>query len=151
MNEDFKHIRQQVEQEDGAVFPAKSFTSLVLETAFNNAKAELLGPMMEVNRAHLIMLYEQGLITAQEARDIAGALTQLDLDGLAKSNYTGQYEDLFFQVEANLLELAGDAAGSLHLARSRNDMGVTMYRMALRRRLQKVMDALALLLEKFAA
>lgn len=139
---DFETMREQIRQQDGDAFPSKAFTALVLKPAYDNAKQNLLGSMMEVNRAQLIMLREQGLLTQQEALSIEKGLREIDLHALEHGEYTGKYEDLFFEVEGKLLELCGDPAGSLHLARSRNDMGVTMYRMVLRRRLAGVMEAL---------
>jgi len=127
--------KERIFQREGARFPGKTYAEAVLEPAFSEAKTHLLTPMMAINKAHLIMLREQKLITEDEAKAIARALTAIDLDGLRRSAYTGQFEDLFFQVESRLLELAGDVAGNLHLARSRNDMGVTIYRMVLREKL----------------
>ncbi len=129
------NYRDKIFQEEGTSFPGKTYTEAVLEPAFNEAKAHLLGPMMAINKAHLIMLREQELITENEAKRIAHALHSLDLEEMRRSVYTGQFEDLFFQVESHLLERAGDIAGNLHLARSRNDMGVTIYRMVLRDKL----------------
>lgn len=127
--------RERIFQQEGASFPGKTYVEAVLEPAFNEAKNHLLEPMMAINKAHLIMLREQELITDDEARMIARALSGIELDELRRSSYTGQFEDLFFQVESRLLELAPDVAGNLHLARSRNDMGITIYRMVLREKL----------------
>ncbi|MBG9789759.1 argininosuccinate lyase [Brevibacillus laterosporus] len=120
---------------EGTSFPGKTYAKVVLEPAFEEAKVHLLAPMMAINKAHLIMLKEQGLLSMEEARRIAYALQKLDVDILRQSRYTGEYEDLFFQVESQLLELAGDIAGNLHIARSRNDMGICIYRMVLREKL----------------
>lgn len=122
-------------QQEGEAFPGKTYAETVLEPAFAEAKANLLQPMMAVNKAHLIMLREQELITDGEAKAIARALSEIDLEEMSRCSYTGQYEDLFFQVESRLLELAGDVAGNLHLARSRNDMGIAIYRLVLRKKL----------------
>lgn len=127
--------REQWMKAEGAVFPGKTYAEVVLEPAFNEAKIHLLGPMMAVNKAHLIMLQKQQLITEDEAKQIAKAIRSIDPDVLRRSLYTGQFEDLFFQVEHQLLEHAGDIAGNLHLARSRNDMGIAIYRMVLREKL----------------
>jgi len=127
--------REQIFQREGRLFPGKTYTETVLEPAYNEAKQHLLEPMMAINKAHLIMLREQELLTDQEAGTIAKAICGLNLEALRQSVYTGQFEDLFFQVESELLEKAGEVAGNLHLARSRNDMGVTMYRMVLREKL----------------
>ncbi|WP_243014026.1 argininosuccinate lyase [Brevibacillus borstelensis] len=127
--------KERIFQQEGDHFPGKTYVEAVLEPAFTEAKTHLLTPMMAINKAHLIMLREQELITDGEAKLIARSLRGIDLEELRRSSYTGQFEDLFFQVESKLLELAGDVAGNLHLARSRNDMGVTIYRMVLREKL----------------
>src|SRR6185437_3361746 len=50
--------------------------------------------------------------------------------------YDGSFEDLFFYLEQRLTGAIGvDLAGKLHTARSRNDIDLTQYRMALRREL----------------
>ncbi|SDN96712.1 argininosuccinate lyase [Paenibacillus sp. yr247] len=127
--------RENLMNTEGTSFPGKTYTEVVLEPAFNEAKEHLLGPMMAINKAHLIMLVEQGLITEEDAKQIAKAILGINLEELRSSSYTGQFEDLFFQVEHQMLELAGDVAGNLHLARSRNDMGISIYRMVLREKL----------------
>ncbi|MFA4135652.1 MULTISPECIES: argininosuccinate lyase [unclassified Brevibacillus] len=129
------NYRERIFQQEGASFPGKTYVEAVLEPAFNEAKHHLLHPMMAINKAHLIMLREQELLTDDEAKRIAGALCGIEMEELRQSHYTGQFEDLFFQVESRLLELAPDVAGNLHLARSRNDMGITIYRMVLREKL----------------
>jgi argininosuccinate lyase len=127
--------REDLMNTEGTSFPGKTYTEVVLEPAFNEAKEHLLGPMMAINKAHLIMLLEQGLIHEDESKQIAKAIQEISLEDLRNSSYTGEFEDLFFQVENQMLELAGDIAGNLHLARSRNDMGISIYRMVLREKL----------------
>lgn len=127
--------RESILQSEGRAFPGKTYSEVVLEPAFNEAKRHLLDPMMAIHKAHLIMLYEQKLVTPEEAKQIGKALAGLSLDKVRRSTYTGTFEDLFFQVEHELLEMAGDVAGNLHLARSRNDMGIAIYRMVLREKL----------------
>ncbi|MBU7315258.1 argininosuccinate lyase [Paenibacillus oleatilyticus] len=127
--------REQWMETEGTTFPGKTYTEVVLEPAFNEAKTHLLGPMMAINKAHLIMLEKQKLVTTDEAKQIAKAIRSIDPEELRQASYTGQFEDLFFQVEHQMLEHAGDIAGNLHLARSRNDMGISIYRMVLREKL----------------
>ncbi|MED4587049.1 argininosuccinate lyase [Brevibacillus choshinensis] len=127
--------RERIFQQEGERFPGKTYVEAVLEPAFNEAKNHLLGPMMAINKAHLIMLREQELLTEEETKAIARSLVGIEMEELRRSAYTGQFEDLFFQVESRLLELAPDVAGNLHLARSRNDMGIAIYRMVLRDKL----------------
>ncbi|NEW09485.1 argininosuccinate lyase [Paenibacillus sp. SYP-B3998] len=133
--------REHIFKEEGELFPGKTYVEAVLAPAFDQAKRELLPPMMAIHKAHLIMLKEQELVADADVNLIAAALQKIDLDDLRKAEYTGRFEDLFFQVEHELLEIAGDAAGNLHIARSRNDMGIAVYRMVLRDKLLKTIVA----------
>jgi argininosuccinate lyase len=98
--------------------------------------------MLASYRAHLIMLVEQDLMPRRVAGAIANAISGLNEGEIRASSYTGEFEDLFFHVEHLIFESAGEAAGNLHLARSRNDLGVAMYRMVLREGLLRVERAL---------
>ena len=102
---------------------------------------------MAINKAHLIMLNEQGLISNEEGKKMAEAIESLDLQSIRTSHYSGQVEDLFFQVEGDLLQRAGEIAGNLHIARSRNDMCITMFRLTLREKLQTALSSVLFLKE----
>ncbi|WP_425465043.1 argininosuccinate lyase [Paenibacillus sinopodophylli] len=133
------------EQPEGNSFPGKTYVEAVLKPAYDQAKQELLLPMIEVHKAHLVMLLEQELLTQEEATHIAKALLSIDLVLLSQGTYNGQFEDLFFEVEHKLLELSNETSGSLHLGRSRNDMGIAIYRITLRKKLLRTIgSALAL-------
>ncbi len=133
--------RDEIVQRDGASFPGESYTTAVLRPAYNEAKRMLLPSMIQIHRAHLVMLHDAGILGDAEAATIASAIDGLDLGALAASEYTGEFEDLFFTVEHELMRIGGEVTGSLHTARSRNDMGMTLYRMVMRRQLLKVLDA----------
>jgi argininosuccinate lyase len=120
---------------EGQVFPGATYREVVLDPAYENAKRELLPAMLAANRAHLIMLVEQNLVSGEVADTIMQGIAKLDETEIRSSPYTGEFEDLFFHVEHLILESAGEPAGNLHLARSRNDLCVAMYRMVLRDRL----------------
>ncbi|MFP7298251.1 argininosuccinate lyase [Neobacillus niacini] len=128
-------LREKVLKKEGTTFPSKTYTSMVLEPAYNEAKQQFIDSMVEIHHAHLIMLVEQGLVGIEEAEKIARAVTNLDMEDVKGRSYTGEFEDLFFEVEHSLIEDAGDIAGNLHIARSRNDMGIAIYRMTLRKKL----------------
>lgn len=94
--------REQILEEEGKLFPGRTYTEVVLAPAFDEAKTSLLAPMMAINKAHLIMLKEQGLVTEEEAGQIAAAIRGLDLEELRQAEYTGQFEDLFFPGRASI-------------------------------------------------
>ncbi|WP_042166340.1 argininosuccinate lyase [Paenibacillus gorillae] len=122
-------------ENEASAFPGAAYAKAVLQPAYDNAKQHLLEPMLAIHKAHLIMLREQGLIRKGDAELTAKALLQLDTDKLRTGTYSGKFEDLFFEVEHLLLELSEEASGNLHLARSRNDMGIAIYRIVLREKL----------------
>jgi argininosuccinate lyase len=133
--------REEIIARDGSTFPGASFTDAVLRPAYDEAKSVLLPSMIQIHRAHLVMLHSQGLLSDADTATIVGSLDGLDFGALAASQYTGEHEDLFFTVESQMLELGGDAVGNLHIARSRNDMGMCIYRMVMRQQLLQVLAA----------
>jgi argininosuccinate lyase len=109
---------------------APEYVTHVLNENFEDAKALLLSPLMAINYAHLVMLAEQGIIAAGDARALRRALDGISLDRVREVLYDGTYEDLFFYIERLIDQSCGeDVAGRLHTARSRNDLAMTMYRM----------------------
>ncbi|MDJ0629960.1 MAG: argininosuccinate lyase [Rhodobacter sp.] len=116
-------------------FPDPVYADTVLAPLFEGVKTHHARNMMAINKAHLVMLAETGILPRPEARKIAQALADIeagtDIDALT---YTGEHEDYFFLVEARLRDRLGDLGGALHTARSRNDMDHTLFRMALRDR-----------------
>lgn len=130
-----KSSKQQVEEKEGSTFPSKSYAEMVLEPAYNEAKVHFVEHMLQINYAHLIMLVEQQLIEKKDAVKIVASIRKINIEKIKISQYNPQFEDLFFQIEHCLLEHAGDVAGNLHIARSRNDMGIAIYRMTLREKL----------------
>jgi argininosuccinate lyase len=99
--------------------------------------------MLKAHEAHAVMLAECGVITQTNAAAIARAVAAIRADGVAAYAYQPGIEDLFFRVEGRIIELAGtDDGGNLQLARSRNDLGHAVARMALRRRLLEVNERL---------
>ena len=109
---------------------APEYVANVLNENFEDAKELLLSPLMAIHYAHLVMLAEQGIIPAADARALRAALDGISLDSIRKVLYDGTYEDLFFYIERLIEQACGeDVAGRLHTARSRNDIDMTMYRM----------------------
>jgi len=89
--------------------------------------------MLAANRTHAVMLYRTGIITEDNAKDLLNALQQVDDNGLENISYQSGVEDLFFAIESQLIEQVGAAhGGNLQLARSRNDLGYALTRLALR-------------------
>jgi len=129
---------------DSSVFPDPTYRDTVLAPLFEGVKTHFADHMDAINRAHLVMLVETGILSASDGRVLAETLDQIaeDTDRNALI-YTGEHEDWFFLVEAELKTRLGDLGGALHTARSRNDMDHTQFKMALRARAE---DTLAKIL-----
>src|SRR6185295_15174452 len=120
---------------------APEYVTYVLNENFEDAKELFLAPLMAIHYAHLSMLAAQGIVSAGDARRIREALDSVSMDEVRRAKYDGSCEDLFFYVERLIVGGCGeDAAGRLHTARSRNDIDMTMYRMAQRLWILAVID-----------
>jgi len=83
--------------------------------------------------AHARMLGRQGIITATEAETLVHGLeaVRAEIDR-GEFVFDPADEDIHMAIEARLFKLAGDVAGKLHTARSRNDQIATDLRLYLR-------------------
>ena len=109
---------------------APEYVTYVLNENFEDAKELFLSPLMAVHYAHLVMLTERGIVSAEDARTLRHALDSVSQDEVRRAPYDGTFEDLFFYVDHLIVRACGeDVAGRLHTARSRNDIDMTMYRM----------------------
>jgi len=127
---------------DHSTFPDPTYKDTVLAPLFEGARAHYVAPVRAINQAHLVMLVETGILTADQGRAIATALKAIDEEvDISTLTYTGEYEDYFFLVEAELrTRLGPDLAGMLHTARSRNDMDHTIFKMVLRGKADIALD-----------
>lgn len=121
-------------KKDMSRFPAQVYKESVLTPIFNSFKQHFYRELMDINYAHGVMLAEQGIISPEEARLIFQGLRAVDVDiDLASLEYTGEFEDIFFYIEGELIKRIGiDVAGKLHTGRSRNDMDITLYKMKIK-------------------
>ena len=124
-------------------FPAPIYAETVLGPNFEDAKKHFLDALLEIHYAHTRMLAAQGILTASEERLLLKALDGLDREEIARARYDGSCEDLFFFIEGLLRRACGDLAGKMHTARSRNDIDITLFRMAQRRQLLGLASAIA--------
>src|SRR6201994_3315428 len=96
------------------------------------------------SKAHAAMLAAQGILTANDAKNIARGLdTILSEIGKGSFDFKRALEDIHMNVESRLGELIGTAAGRLHTARSRNDQVATDFRLYVRDVIDETDAALA--------
>ena len=91
---------------------------------------------------HSEMLAKKGIISKKDGRSIKKGLKAI-LKEIETGNfgYSQRLEDIHMNVESRLKELIGEAAGRLHIARSRNDQVATDFRLWIREALE-TMDIL---------
>lgn len=103
------------------------------EPAFEDSKDKTLDYILDIEKASLLMLEKQHIISTAEASKLAGQLRRFPVKELREKTFSCEYaEDMFFAVEKMLGDLAGGSASNLHLGRSRNDMMRTVNKMKIR-------------------
>ena len=97
--------------------------------------ARLADAVIDINKAHVVMLMEQKIIKPHDAAKLLQALTaKLNLKMDSSS------EDVHMAVEEAVLQQAGpEVGGNMHIAKSRNDQVTTAIRMELRKNLIDLM------------
>jgi argininosuccinate lyase len=131
---------------EGISFPGKTYVDHLLRPVFNDQRDYLFKQMFNIHRAHVVMLAEQGILDKKEAGVILKGVEEVAQTDCQKLEYDPQFEDLFFMMEHKISEQIGpDLAGKMHIARSRNDMGVAMYRLVLREHILVLLESSQLL------
>lgn len=129
---------------DSSVFPDPVYKETVLRPLFDGARTHHVEGFRAIDRAHLLMLAETGILPRETAAEIARALTAIEQEiDPATLSYTGEVEDYFFLVEAELRKrLKPEDDGRLHTGRSRNDIDHTLFKLALKPRLDRLSQRL---------
>ena len=96
------------------------------------------------SKAHADMLAKQGIIAADDAKNIAKGLDTIlsEIEG-GTFTFKRALEDIHMNVESRLTDLIGPSAGRLHTARSRNDQVATDFRLWMRDTIDTIDAALA--------
>jgi len=104
--------------------------------------------VVKINRAHVTMLVEQGIIGREDGVKVLKALRGVKL----RESYDPSLEDIHMYVEEEVFRAVGpEVGGNLHVAKSRNDQVATAIRMELRRGVIEVARALLALQEALVA
>ncbi|AVX05755.1 argininosuccinate lyase [Maritalea myrionectae] len=129
---------------DNSTFPHPVYKDTVLAPLFEGAKTHHVDAFRMINQAHLVMLVEEGILPTKTGHELAKALRSIDEEvDVSALTYTGEVEDYFFLVEAELKKRLGpDVAGALHTARSRNDMDHTVFKLGLQKRVDHLIQSL---------
>jgi argininosuccinate lyase len=98
------------------------------------------------SRAHIDMLAAQGIVSREDADAIRSGLDRVGAE-IADGRFVFRraLEDIHLNIESRLAEIAGEAAGRLHTARSRNDQVATDLRLWTRTACERAEGALLVL------
>ena len=101
-------------------------------------------PEMRIHFAHGLMVAERGIVSAADIARTFEVLLDLRRTGPGVLSIDYRQEDLYSYIERHIVQTLGpEVGGRLHTGRSRNDLHVTSWRLALRERLINLIDALA--------
>ncbi len=97
---------------------------------------------LKINRAHVLMLAAQGIISADTCKKILAATREIEKNPIAPDfSKDSGIEDLYTTLERRLIKMVGlEVGGQQHTARSRNDLGATVLRMDTRDYYLKICD-----------
>ena len=112
--------------------PARDFLSSMA------ADERIFAADLAVDRAHVVMLAEQGIVEAGTAGAILDALADVEAAG---HGALPDGEDVHEAIETAVIEAVGPAGGRMHTARSRNDEVAACIRYQLRADLLETLEA----------
>ncbi|MBI1297118.1 argininosuccinate lyase [bacterium] len=125
-----------------STFPHANYARHVLLPAYDDALTHLFEPMLAAHEAHALMLGDCGILSHENVEAILQAVAYIRSRGPDQLQYQSGIEDLFFRVEKEIISVAGaDFGGNLQLARSRNDLGQALARMAFRTQIVNLAEA----------
>ncbi len=101
----------------------------------------LFNEMMYCNKAHTVMLGDCGILDAETVKQILGAIDRVHDEVKETDLSLDNGDDLYLNVEHQMISRIGSIAGKMHTGRSRNDLYSTLARMVTRRELTRVMRA----------
>lgn len=126
--------------------PAKALVEAYYAPAVANSIKFVFQPEMHIHLAHALMLAERGIVSRADIAAILPVLLELMESGAGVLKIDYSQEDLYSYIERHIVTRLGpDVGGRLHTARSRNDLNITSWRLALRGRLIAVLEDLGIL------
>ena len=112
--------------------PARGFLSSLA------ADERIFAADLAVDRAHVVMIEEQGIVDGETAGEILAALEEIEDAG---HGALPDGEDVHEAIETAVIERVGSEGGRMHTARSRNDEVATCIRYRLREDLLDAIEA----------
>jgi argininosuccinate lyase len=132
------NLRERVKEPPSALLVESYYRGSVAR-----AQRDIFGHEMWVHLAHGLMLERQGIVGRPAIAACLAEVLAMAAEGPEGVPVDFLQEDLYSYVERRIIAALGpDTGGRLHTGRSRNDLNVTTWRMALRERLLATQRAL---------
>lgn len=115
----------------------------VYEAPHLEREKRMFAEYVQVDRAHTVMLAEQGILSRADAAKLLGALDRLLQLGVKNFPIDPRKGSLLLQIESWLVDQIGEsAAGRMHTGRSRLAQGPAARRLYKRRNVLAIMDSM---------
>ncbi len=115
--------------------PALEVVKYLINPAIKTDLERSYQTILDINKAHVLMLAEEGIITREVAKSILECTQKIaGMQQNPEFEINPNVEDLYFNLERYLIEQTGaEIGGQQHTARSRNDLFAAEQRMDIRR------------------
>ena len=123
-------MSQQIERGRLKEPPAPEVTEIMVAPTLTNEEIERsYQSYIDVNKAHVLMLAKQGVITREVAAKILTVAKEMAAMGNKPTfEITPALEEMYFNLENYLISRVGmEVGGQQHTARSRNDLHATVW------------------------
>ncbi|WP_330306314.1 MULTISPECIES: argininosuccinate lyase [unclassified Streptomyces] len=118
------------------------YASYLPDDAADDGLGAELRCISEVDRAHLVMLTERGIVDAARAGQLLRAIEELREQNFGPVRGRPMPRGVYLAYEGHLIEQLGDETGGiLHTGRSRNDLNATTTRLKVRTPYLALLDA----------
>jgi argininosuccinate lyase len=121
------------------VAPSQVVIDYVFQPRLEYDRRDSFEPLMDLNRAHVVMLADRGIVPRAQAGQLMRILEQVRQAGAGAIHWDPALEEVYYNLEVHILAKAGPAiGGQLHTGRSRNDLFAALSRMSARRHLLQI-------------
>jgi len=119
--------------------PSQVVIDYVFQPRLDLDRQDSFEPLMDLNRAHVVMLADQGIVPRDAAEHLMRVLEEVRGAGAGAIRWDPALEEVYYNLEVHILAKTGSAIGGhLHTGRSRNDLFAALNRMSARRHLLQI-------------
>ena len=119
--------------------PSQVVIDYVFQPRLDLDRQDSFEPLMDLNRAHVVMLADQRIVPRDAAEHLMRVLEEVRGAGAGAIRWDPALEEVYYNLEVHILAKTGSAIGGhLHTGRSRNDLFAALNRMSARRHLLQI-------------